>query len=228
MVNGEKKIMAVIPARGGSKRIQKKNIIDFDGKPMIAWTIIAALKSKVFSDVYVSTDDEEIKKIAIDNGAHVPFLRDKNYDDHSTVSDVIFDFLEKINKNSNKIIVMLMPNCPLRDSNDIINSVDFFIKNNNNFQLSCSDFGWTNPWWAHIIDKNGKVSKAFDSYDNSVRSQDLPKLYSISGAIWIAKIDEFMKEKTFYGPNYQLKKISWKNAIDIDEYEDLELAKKLK
>ena len=149
MVNVEK-IIAVIPARGGSKRIPKKNILDFEGKPMIAWTIIAALKSKVFSDVYVSTDDEEIKKIAIDYGAHVPFLRDKNYDDYSTVSDVIFDFLEKIDKNSYNIVVMLMPNCPLRDSDDIISSVDFFIKNNNNFQLSCSDFGWTNPG-GHIL-----------------------------------------------------------------------------
>ena len=70
MVNVEKKI-AVIPARGGSR--YQKNILDFDGKPMIAWTIIAALKSKVFSDVYVST--EEIKKIAIDYGAHVFFER---------------------------------------------------------------------------------------------------------------------------------------------------------
>ena len=87
-------------------------------------------------------------------------------------------------------------------------------------------FWLTNPWWAHIIDNNGKVSKAFDSYDNSVRSQDLPKLYSISGAIWIAKIDEFMKEKTFMAQITNSKN-KLENAIDIDEYEDLELAKNL-
>ena len=74
----EKKILAIIPARGGSKRIPKKNIIDFQGKPMIAWTIEAALESEVFSKVIVSTDDELISNVSKQYGASVPFLRKKN------------------------------------------------------------------------------------------------------------------------------------------------------
>lgn len=81
-----KKIIAVIPARGGSKRIPKKNIVNLNGKPMIAWTIEAALKSKYIDEVLVSTDDEEIAEIGKDYGAKVPFLRNANADDHSPIS----------------------------------------------------------------------------------------------------------------------------------------------
>ena len=80
------KIIAVIPARGGSKRIPKKNIIDFMGKPMIAWTIEAAIESKLFDRVIVSTDDEEFALIAKQYGCDVPFLRDSNSDDITPVS----------------------------------------------------------------------------------------------------------------------------------------------
>jgi len=82
----DKKIIAVIPARGGSKRIPKKNIIGLGGKPMLAWTIEAALKSKYINEVLVSTDDEEIAEVGRKHGAKVPFLRDKNADDHSPIS----------------------------------------------------------------------------------------------------------------------------------------------
>ena len=221
MVN---KTIAIIPARGGSKRIPKKNIINFQGKPLISWTIEAAIKSNIFSRVIVSTDDIEISDIAKQYGASVPFLRKNNNDDHSTVSDVVLDVLEELNEDYDSV-VMLMANCPLRNSNDIKNSVNFFNNNKtSNFQLSSFKFGWMNPWWAHTIEEKS-IGKPFLPKNNAnIRSQDLKDLYCITGAIWIADVKEFLRCKTFYGENYTLKPIDWKNAIDIDEYEDLEMA----
>lgn len=218
------KIVAIIPARGGSKRIPKKNIINFQGKPMIAWTIEAALESEVFSDVIVSTDDIEISNIAKQYGASVPFLRTKNNDDHSTVSDVIVHALEELEEDYD-VVVMLMANCPLRNANDIKNAIDFFKENKNSaFQLSSFKFGWMNPWWAHSIEKEHIGKPLLPKNDATIRSQDLKDLYCITGAIWIANVKEIMESKTFYGKNYTLKPINWKNAVDIDDYEDLEMA----
>ena len=218
------RIVAIIPARGGSKRIPKKNIIDFQGKPMIAWTIEAALESKVFSEVIVSTDDIEIANIAKKHGASVPFLRTKNNDNHSTVSDVIVHVIEELEEDYDSV-VMLMANCPLRNSDDIKKAIDFFSENkNSNFQLSSFKFGWMNPWWAHTIEKEHIGKPLLPKNDATIRSQDLKDLYCITGAIWIANVKEILKSKTFYGKNYTLKPIDWKNAIDIDDYEDLEMA----
>ncbi|MDB2625667.1 acylneuraminate cytidylyltransferase family protein [Flavobacteriaceae bacterium] len=218
------RIVAIIPARGGSKRIPKKNIIDFQGKPMIAWTIEAALESKVFSEVIVSTDDIEIANIAKKHGASVPFLRTKNNDDHSTVSDVIVHVIEELEEDYDSV-VMLMANCPLRNSDDVKKAIDFFSENkNSDFQLSSFKFGWMNPWWAHTIEKEHIGKPLLPKNDATIRSQDLKDLHCITGAIWIANVKEIMKSKTFYGKNYTLKPIDWKNAIDIDDYEDLEMA----
>ena len=152
MVKG-KKVLAIIPARGGSKRIPKKNIIDFQGKPMIAWTIEAAIKSACFDEILVSTDDDEIAEIAKNYGASVPFLRELNKDDYSNVSDVVISEKNRLNQKYD-IIVMLMPNCPIRDEFDISSALNNFIDNKRNFQISSFKYGFMNPHWeigrAHV------------------------------------------------------------------------------
>lgn len=218
-----KKTVAIIPARGGSKRIPKKNIFDFQGRPMIAWTIEAAQKSEIFTDIIVSTDDVEIADAAKKYGASVPFLRTKNTDDYSTVSDVIVNVLNELEEEYDNV-VMLMANCPLRSSKDIKDSIEFFMNNDHNFQLSSFKFGWMNPWLAHTIDEKSIGTPLLSNTDSSIRSQDQKDLYCITGAIWIANTKEIRKSGTFYGKGYALKSINWKNAIDIDDYEDLEMA----
>jgi CMP-N-acetylneuraminic acid synthetase len=224
MVNEQ--IIAIIPARGGSKRIPKKNIIDFDGKPMIAWTIEAALKSKYISNVIVSTDDLEIAEVSKVFGAEVPFLRESNADDHSPISLATIHTLtqiEKQQKKKPKIVVQLMANCPLRDQNDIDLAIENFLANKNNFQISCFKYGWINPWWAHKVDETGKAEPIFDEVGFK-RSQDLPDLFCPTGAIWIARVPELIESQTFYGENYKFFPLSWLKAIDIDDYADLEMA----
>lgn len=224
MVKG--KIVAIIPARGGSKRIPKKNIIDLHGKPMIAWTIEAALQSRYIDRVVVSTDDEEIAEVSRKYGAEVPFLRAENNDDFSTVSMATIGTvkqLEALPEFSSEIIVQLMANCPARTSADIDDAVENFISKNIDFQISSFKYGWMNPWWAHKIDENNLPVPVFSEI-GSARSQDLPELFCPTGAIWIAVKDQLIREGTFYGKDFSFFQLPWKKAVDIDDYEDLEMA----
>ena len=128
----KKKNLAVILARKGSKRIPNKNIIDFNNKPLIAWTIEAAKKSKIFDEIFVSTDSKKIKKIAQYYGADVPFMRDKYFDDKSPSSLATFQTIKKCKQDLDlefENIFQLLPSCPFRDEKVIRKTFDFFQKN---------------------------------------------------------------------------------------------------
>lgn len=219
--------IAIIPARGGSKRILKKNIIDFNGKPMIAWTIEAALKSQLFSKVLVSTDCEETADIARAFGAEVPFLRRGYSDDITPVSEATLDALLQAEKFWNldfDTVTQLMANCPLRSSDDIINFRTEFLSRNIDFLLSCFKFGWMNPWWAFKLNEENKHSFLFEVATKK-RSQDLDDLFCPTGSIWMANARTFKDAKTFYGEGQQFGVINWVAAIDIDDHNDLNMAK---
>jgi len=219
------RIIAVIPARGGSKRIPKKNIVDFMGKPLIAWTIEAAKESGLFDKIIVSTDSEEIAKISQEWGAEVPYLRDDKADDHSPVSDATIRTLQQMEAAGDKydIVVQLFAVCPLRNAQDIRDAVQNFHERQVPFLISCYKFNWMNPWWALTLNEKGQADWLFK--DTLKRSQDLPELYSPTGAIWIGNIETLKQERTFYGNGHVFWKMNWKRAVDIDDYEDLELAR---
>nr|WP_265163888.1 acylneuraminate cytidylyltransferase family protein [Salinimicrobium tongyeongense] len=185
------------------------------------------MNSKFISKVIVSTDDEEIAKISKEYGAEVPFLRDKNADHHSPISLATIrtlQQLQEINYVLPDIVVQLMANCPLRTAEDIDHAINNFIEEKINFQISSFKYGWMNPWWAHEIDRNGIARPIFKEEERMKRSQDLPDLYCPTGAIWIARTKKLFKSKTFYGPRYSFFPLHWIHAIDIDEYDDLEMA----
>lgn len=224
-----KKTLAVIPARGGSKRIPKKNIIDFFGKPMIAWTIEAAMETGIFDRVIVSTDDSEIASVAKLYGAEVPFLRDKYFDDHSPVSLATITALNQLHhyeKETFETVVQLLPNCPLRTSKYITEAYEHFLKSGASFQISCFKFGWMNPWWAFKLDEQSRPIPLFPDKINK-RSQDLPELFCPTGAVWIADVKALLAEGTFYGTGYQFYCMDWRAAIDIDDLDDLKIARAL-
>ena len=222
----KKKWVAIIPARGGSKRIPQKNIYNVMGLPMIVHTINAALESNIFDEVIVSTDCEEIARISIDAGARVPFMREEYSDDYSTVSEATMYTLSKFKNDFGEKfdnVVQLMPNCPLRNQNDILNACNYFELNNINFQISCFKYGWMNPWWAHTINEKYVAKPIFEDELRLQRSQDLHELYCPTGAIWISKVEKLFEARTFYGENYIFYPMSWQNAIDIDDFEDLKM-----
>ena len=221
------KNIAIIPARAGSKRITKKNILDFYGKPMIGWTIEAAINSGVFTKVLVSTDCEEIASISRGFGAEVPFLREIHCDDHSPVSLATYQAIieaEKYWDEEYGTITQLMANCPMRGPDEISIFFDEFLKREKDFLLSCFKFGWMNPWWSFELDTDGN-----HEYKNpesmKMRSQDLKDLFCPSGAIWVARTEAFKETKSFRGHDHGYFEIDWTSAVDIDDMHDLEFAK---
>jgi CMP-N-acetylneuraminic acid synthetase len=224
-VFGDKRIVAVIPARGGSKRIPQKNIIHFGGKPMINWTIEAALNSKFIDEVIVSTDCPKIEKVSKDAGAKVPFLRKTAADDISPISEATIACLLQLEEEFEPfdVVVQLMANCPLKSTKTIDESIQEFFDKKRTSQISFFKYGWMNPWWAHKVSSNGRATALFGEAIKT-RSQDLDNLYCPTGSVWISNVSVLEKSKTFYSDNYQASIIDWISALDIDDYEDLEMA----
>ncbi len=224
-----KRRIAIIPARSGSKRIPQKNIVDFCGRPMIAWTIQAAKESGLFDRILVSTDDQRIAEVSKALGAEVPFLRASFADDHSPVSEATASALQQAMQHwqeSYAYVVQLMANCPLRTADDITQALAQFEAQDRSFQISCFKYGWMNPWWAVKLDAEGHPHRLFPETTDQ-RSQDLQELYCPTGAIWIARADKLLKTKTFYGPNHVFEPMSWESAVDIDDYDDMRFAEAL-
>lgn len=221
--------IAIIPARGGSRRIPRKNIVDFQGKPLIAWSIAAARDSGLFETVLVSTDDAEIADVARAHGAVVPFLRRATGDDHSPVSLATIEALEQFaawRGRPASLVMQLLPTCPLRSAAHVQASLAAFSAGNSDFLLSCTDYGPLNPWWAISIAADGTPRPLHPEAMTS-RSQDLETVYCPSGAIWIARVPALLAARSFYGPGHRFWPMDWRAAIDIDTPDDLALARAL-
>jgi pseudaminic acid cytidylyltransferase len=221
--------LAVIPCRGGSKRVPGKNIRLLRGKPLIAYAIEAARQSGIFSSVVVSTDSEEIAAIAATYGAEVPFMRDAHLaDDFAPVSAVTVDALKNVDPSGVRFdnVAQLMANCPLRTAEDVRNSYEQFIAGKADTQISVTEYGWLNPWWAMTSDEHNVLSPVFKER-MGVRSQDLPRLVCPTGAIWWAKSEALRDYGTFYAPNYTGWAMPWERAVDIDTEEDWKMAEVL-
>jgi N-acylneuraminate cytidylyltransferase len=199
------------------------------GKPMIAYTIEAAVASELFDQVIVSTDSEEISKVAIEYGAEVPFLRDAGLaDDHTPVSLATLDVLLQVDPAGERYstVAQLMPNCPLRTAEDIRRSYDQFSATGSDSQISVTRFGWQTPWWAMSRDQNYRLKPTFEDLVTQ-RSQDLPELFCPTGAIWWATAEALKREETFHMPGRTGWEIPWQRAVDIDTEDDWTMAELL-
>ncbi|MBI3046056.1 MAG: acylneuraminate cytidylyltransferase family protein [Candidatus Harrisonbacteria bacterium] len=220
------KNICLIPARGGSKRIPKKNIVDFHGKPMIAHTIEAAIKSGLFGDsIYISSDSEEILNAADSYKGVKKILRPAEISgDKASLEDVTAHLLKNV-KTKFDYLCLLMPNCPLRNSEDVKKSYEILRKLKKNCLMSVVDYYWLYPFWA-LEEKNGRLDFFFGK-KYLVDSKKLPKVYCPSGAVRWVKVANFLKEKKYYGKDLGKYVIPFERSVDIDTFEDLELAKKL-
>lgn len=223
----KKKIIAVIPARGGSKRLQGKNILDFSGKPLIVWTISAALRSKYIDRVIVSTDDNEIAEISKKSGAEVPFVRpDALATEYASSIDVVIHAIEVIETTNNLFdyVVLLQPTSPLRTSLHIDEAIELLFEKEADSVISVSEAA-NNPLWCGVLPEDLNMTSFLDDKYKNTRSQDLPKYYVINGAIYICEKNRLVEEKTFFLSNnvyaYPMDKLL---SIDIDTREDLDLA----
>lgn len=217
--------MALIPARGGSKRLPRKNILPFAGKPMIAWTIEAAQKSGVFDRVIVTTDDDEIADIACHYGAELLKRPYHIADDKARLIDVLHFAADHI-REWPKNICLLLGNCPLRGAEDIFNSARVFRKLNYPAMLSVVKYGWTSPFRALEFREDGLHFK-WTEWSNQ-KGQAYPDVLCPSGAIYWAHTDQLKGSDTLYLPGIQGFPMPWERAIDIDTPEDFRLAEGLR
>lgn len=217
--------VAVIPARGGSRRIPHKNIRPLNGRPLLAYTVAAALGSGVFAQVVVSTDDEAVEAAATAAGATVLKRAADLADDYTPASSVTARVAEQLGLPDDQPIAQLLPNCPLRTAADVRASYAAFLGGGSPAQLSVTRYGWLNPWWAMTQD-GGRLKPVF-AEQLKARSQDLPTLYCPTGAIWWSTAGALRREGTFYMAGHTGWELPWRRAVDIDDEDDWQLAELL-
>lgn len=217
--------LAIIPARGGSKRIPKKNIKLFLGKPIIAYTIEVALNSGLFDEVMVSTDDREIAIIAEDYGAKVPFFRsDKTSDDFATTADVLSEVIMQYDTIGIHFqnICCIYPTAPLINSNQLRDGFELLEKRNFDSILPVVPYSY--PIWRSIhIDKLGNATYIWPKYAIS-RSQDLETAFHDAGQWYWIKIDQFIRTKSIIMNKTGTIKLTDLDVQDIDTITDWKLA----
>jgi CMP-N,N'-diacetyllegionaminic acid synthase len=218
----DKKLLAIVPARGGSKRLPKKNIIDFLGKPLISWTIESALGSKYIDRLIVSTEDNEIASISKKRGAEVPFLRPRQLaEDDATSLDVVCHVIQKLESLGEiyDYVILLQPTSPYRTSAHIDKAVDM-LKAKNAFSIISVTQAKHSPLWANKIQKNGDMSRFINKKYLNMRSQDLPIYYQLNGAIYLCKVQNLLRENTFFMKNSFSMLMDYKSSVDIDDKYD--------
>lgn len=220
-----KRILALIPARGGSKGIKDKNIIDLCGKPLIAYSIEAAKESKYIDEVIVSTDSEKIAKVARSYNANVPFLRpDALATDTATTLDVVMHAVEFMNRDKKKFdtLVLLQPTAPLRDAVDIDEAIEKFFFHKEKSLVSVSEVD-DNPLLIRTIGDEDSLIPLINR-SSTCRRQDMPTYYRVNGCIYINSIGE-LNENTSFNDNKLAYVMSKEHSVDIDELKDLCVAK---
>lgn len=216
------KKIAVIPARSGSKGLENKNIIDICGKPLMSYTIEAALKSNCFDDVIVSTDSLKYKEIAEKYGATV-YLRSKELsNDTATTYAVLEDLLHRIPYNLD-YFVLLQPTSPMRTEKHICEACELFEENRQDFDFLVSVKEAEFPSFLVRPVAKDKSLKYFDT-DFSLYRRQKYKEYSPNGAIYIAKSDAYLRQKHFFGAKSLSFIMNKYDSADIDDELDYELA----
>ena len=213
----EKKILGLIPARGGSKGIPKKNLYPFDNKPLIQWTIESALDSNLLDKIIVSTDDDEIANFSKSKGVEVPFLREKYLaQDQSLVIDTVLRVLEKFDIFD--YVLLLQPTSPLKTKEDIANIINLQKKYDASSLVSVCKAN-ENPALFYKINKN-YLSKTFKDLKGFNR-QDFQKNYIINGALYLSSVEYLWKYKKFITEETIPYIMPRERSIDIDDIIDI-------
>ena len=219
-----KRFLAIIPARGGSKGIPNKNIMDICGKPLIAYTIEAGKKSKYIDEIVVSTDSHTIKEVAVQYGAKVPFLRPELLSDDSAKSiDLVLHAIDFYMSNNTYFdyVILLQPTSPLRTFAQIDEAIEKLIDSNGNSLVSVREAD-ENPVIMRSI-QNDKLKEVISFEGANLRRQDLPMFYIFNGAIYITSNDMLIHKKKFIDEDTIPYVMSKESSVDIDTKLDAKL-----
>lgn len=223
----QSRILAVVPARGGSKRLPGKNIRPLAGLPLIAWTIRAAKASGMFSDVLVSTDAEEIAVIAREHGALAPWLRPPDISgDTATSIDVALHAVSAYEAVSGSVgsLMLLQPTSPFRSAETIRSAVELHVQAGMAPVVSVCPAA-AHPAWCFRIEDDGCMQRYLDIDSLTLRSQDLLPAYQLNGAIYLTTVEDLRREHSFVSARTRALVVSQPvESLDIDDYWDWQIA----
>lgn len=218
---GSRKVLALIPARGGSKGIPGKNILPIGGKPLIQWTIDAARASHYIDRVILSSDDDAIMAVAAAGGCEVPFQRDVSLaGDTASSIDVVVDALERV--PGYDIVVLLQPTSPLRSTSDIDGVLELLESTGAPVCVTVQA-AEEHPYWTFYTDEQGCLAHYVKPPDGMpTRRQDLPDAWCLNGAVYAANIDFFLEFRSFLTKKTVCYPMPIERSLDIDTPADVE------
>ena len=215
------KVIAIIPARGGSKGIPRKNLVNFSGKPLIQWSIDAALKSTYITDVVVSSDDDEILNVAQENKGVLAIKRPIELaQDSSKTAPVLTHVLESLNGIKYDYLILLQPTSPLRTAEDIDLAFEKLLNSEATSLISVCELEH-HPYKSFKLDENGYLQGIINNDYPFYPRQSLPKTYRANGAIYIIKVNDFIKDETLFTNKATHFEMSIDASLDIDAITDL-------
>ncbi|MGL0935018.1 acylneuraminate cytidylyltransferase family protein [Vibrio vulnificus] len=221
------KILAITPARGGSKRLPGKNIKNLNGKPLIQWTIDAALAVQEIARVMVTTDCEAIAEIAKQAGAEVPFIRPPELaTDTSSSTDVIRHALDFYRAQGEEFdfVLLLQPTSPIRSADDIRHAIEQLKAHTADAVVSVCPCDHS-PLWANTLPDDRSMADFIRHEVSQLRSQDLPDYYRINGAIYLTRVSRFYQENSlFLSSNIFAYVMDNESSVDIDHELDFLIA----
>lgn len=216
---GGKKVLAVIPARGGSKGIPGKNLVKVGDKSLLEWTIASARASTMIDRVILSSDDVKIQAVAIAAGCEVPFMRPAVLaTDEAGSAEVLVHALEQC--PGFDFAILLQPTSPLRTASDIDAALQMAEKSDASSVVSVSEAS-KHPAWMFFLGVDGVLEPVLKDFRNAARRQELPPAYQLNGAVYVVKVQIFLKEKAFIYPDTQAYLMPSARSLDIDSPEDL-------
>lgn len=224
-----KELLAIIPARGGSKGVPRKNIRELSGKPLIAYTIEEAKKSRYINRIIVSTEDLEIADISKKYGAEVPFLRPLEFaSDFSPSIDAVIYTVNRLKAQEGyypDLVCLLQCTTPFKRVKDIDGTIGKLLETGMDGAVSVCE-AESHPYWMHKFNGD-KLEMFIQQEQNKLRRQDLPKVYRLNGAIWVVKTSRLLEERKMVLNNESGYIMEVEDSIDIDTELDFKFAELL-
>lgn len=221
MIDG-KKVLAIIPARGGSKGLPRKNLLEVGGKPLLAWTIIEGLKSRLIDRLILSSENHEIIETAGKWGCEAPFTRSQELaTDEATTADVALHAIEKLEEMYD-YVVLLQPTSPLRSYQDIDICIEECHKRD---AVSCVTVSATDksPFWMYFLSADNHMQAVIETTNRPTRRQELPTAYALNGAVYVVKREWFQETGKFITKDTIAHVMPKERSLDIDTELDLNI-----